>query len=207
MMETKRVYNKKRKLIDIQEAASRLFMTKPYASITVDDIALQAGLTKRTLYKYYPSKLTLFVRMFDDYLRELSAEMTDGVEQSKGAEETVRKMFDIQFDFIKRNIRFMLLFWTLDSGEFGGELPPELIQSIHFWNKSLLKTAVGVLKEGQKQGLIGDHDPEVLVNMLSAFLKGIFLHTQKQTIWGITDLDPALLKEMFWTLIKPQLFK
>ena len=41
---------------DIIEAAARVFQTKGYRSSTIDDICLEAGISRPTIYKYIESK-------------------------------------------------------------------------------------------------------------------------------------------------------
>lgn len=47
-------------------AARRVFLRKGFAGTTMDDIAADAGLTKRTLYNNYTDKDTLFREMVDE---------------------------------------------------------------------------------------------------------------------------------------------
>jgi TetR/AcrR family transcriptional regulator, mexJK operon transcriptional repressor len=47
-------------------AARTLFLRHSYSGTTMDDIAAEAGLTKRTLYNNYDDKETLFRHMVDD---------------------------------------------------------------------------------------------------------------------------------------------
>jgi len=48
----------------ILEAAYRLFLEKGYRHTTMDDIAQDLGMSKKTLYKYYPGKLDLLSGSF-----------------------------------------------------------------------------------------------------------------------------------------------
>jgi TetR/AcrR family transcriptional repressor of mexJK operon len=47
-------------------AAQRLFLSRGYAGTTVEDIAIEAGLTKRTVYNNYPDKAALFRQIVVD---------------------------------------------------------------------------------------------------------------------------------------------
>jgi AcrR family transcriptional regulator len=51
----------------IRAAAQRLFLQHGYAGASMDAIAAEAGVAKQTLYRYYPSKESLFT----DVLRQL----------------------------------------------------------------------------------------------------------------------------------------
>ena len=48
---------------DIAEAATRLFITQGYASVSMDAIARAAGVSKATLYAYFASKERLFANL------------------------------------------------------------------------------------------------------------------------------------------------
>lgn len=54
----------------IRLAARLLFLRSGLRRVSMDDIARQAGVTKQTVYRYYPSKEKLFVAV----MRELAAE-------------------------------------------------------------------------------------------------------------------------------------
>ena len=58
----------------IEDATIKLFATHSYHSISMDEIASKACISKRTLYKYYPSKAQLFISIFEQNLRQLDAE-------------------------------------------------------------------------------------------------------------------------------------
>ncbi len=64
---------RQRRLLD---AAARIFLANGYAAATMDTIALEAGMSKKTLYQIYPSKLALFdgllgERIFDIPIPEI----------------------------------------------------------------------------------------------------------------------------------------
>jgi len=49
----------------ILDAAYKLFLEKGYRHTTMDDIAQLLGMSKKTLYKYYPGKLELLAASFE----------------------------------------------------------------------------------------------------------------------------------------------
>ncbi len=48
-------------------AAERLFMANGYSGTTMDAVALEAGFTKQTVYRYYPSKVSLFSALISHF--------------------------------------------------------------------------------------------------------------------------------------------
>lgn len=53
---------------DILSAATALFGRKGWPVTTTDEIAAQAGVTKRTLYKYFPSKQALLYEVGESFV-------------------------------------------------------------------------------------------------------------------------------------------
>ncbi|WP_170326649.1 TetR/AcrR family transcriptional regulator [Ruegeria arenilitoris] len=58
----------------ILEAAEQAFLTDGYSDANMDAIAAQAGVTKQTVYRYYPSKADLF----RETLKAMGARHDDG---------------------------------------------------------------------------------------------------------------------------------
>ena len=54
----------------IQDAATRLFLASGFQAVGVDEIAAAADVSKRTLFKYFPSKEDLVIGAFADHVDE-----------------------------------------------------------------------------------------------------------------------------------------
>jgi AcrR family transcriptional regulator len=70
--------------LELIEVAGRLFASRGYNSVTVDDISDAVGLTGPALYRHFPSKEALLVAVFDqvielwtDWIRAVVAEAPD----------------------------------------------------------------------------------------------------------------------------------
>lgn len=59
----------------ILEAAYSLFLEKGYRHTTMDDIAMILGMSKKTLYKYYPGKLELLAASFEVVKTKISSKV------------------------------------------------------------------------------------------------------------------------------------
>ena len=57
----------------IANVAIELFDTYGFGDVSVDDVALAAGIARRTLFRYYPSKNAIPWGDFDNHLREFTA--------------------------------------------------------------------------------------------------------------------------------------
>ena len=78
----------------ILEGAYKLFRRRGYSRVTMDDIAAEAGLTKRTLYHHFNSKDQLLASVLDaQHHLALQAFRTFGDRLSGSAEAIVEGMF------------------------------------------------------------------------------------------------------------------
>jgi TetR/AcrR family fatty acid metabolism transcriptional regulator len=195
------------KQLAIMRAAEETFLKKPYSAITVNEIARKAGVTKRTLYSYFPSKLALFIQMFEDYLQKMHKRILAAGQSDLPPYERFINVINEQFAFNQEHHAFMRLFWTLDSDEFDGEIPEELKQSIRFWNRDMIDIAVKIIEEGQSQGIFAGCEPEMLVHMMSAFNKGVVIHTSKEARLNIASVSPEKLQKLFMELLTSGFFK
>jgi AcrR family transcriptional regulator len=64
----------------ILDAAYKLFLQKGYRHTTMDDIAQMLGMSKKTLYNYYPGKLELLAASFEVTKTKLTAKLEAIVE-------------------------------------------------------------------------------------------------------------------------------
>jgi len=173
----------------------------------MDEIARQSGITKKTLYNYFPSKLALYVHVFDEKLQQLHNELTRCASRELPTDKLILALFNTLFTFTKNNEKFMRLFWTLDSDEFGGVIPEELIQRIKIWTKAMSDVVISVVRNGQQEGYLTNRDPALLIHLMSAVNKGIFIHTNKESRFSIADIDPEVLYKEYIALISTGLFK
>ena len=93
----------------------------------------------------------------------------------------------------------MRLYWTLDSEEFGGLIPEELLERIKIWTKAMFEEASKVFERGQQERIILDYSPELLMHLMSAVNKGIFIHTNKENRFNIANIDSD---DLYRTVIK-----
>jgi TetR/AcrR family fatty acid metabolism transcriptional regulator len=205
-MTANKAFNKELKQLQIRQAANTLFLEKKYSAITMDEIAKQAGITKRTLYLYYPSKLALFIHVFDEHLQQLHQQITKAARKNLPVVEVITSVFEILYSFTKKNEKFMRLYWAMDSAEFDGLIPEELLERNKVWTKAMFEEVCKVIERGQQDGMMLDYQPELIMHLLSAINKGIFTHTNKESRFSIAHLDPDDLYRMSIKMMKAGLF-
>lgn len=82
------------KRADILETALTLFATHGYHGVGVDRIKDQAGVSKMTLYKYFPTKDALIEGVLELRDTRLRASLEAAVAAVEGGRERIRAVFD-----------------------------------------------------------------------------------------------------------------
>jgi hypothetical protein len=63
------------------------------------------------------------------------------------------------------------------------------------------------MERGQREGIIMNYDPELMIHLMSALNKGIFIHTNKENRFSIANIDPDVLHQMVINMLSPGLFR
>jgi len=84
---------------ELVDVALRLFVERGYDEVRVDQIAEAAGMSKRSFFRYFPSKDALLLGKYDRLGEDLAAALAD--RPTKEATWTaLRRMFDGVVDYI-----------------------------------------------------------------------------------------------------------
>lgn len=67
---------------DILNEATKLFFDKGYKKVTVDEIASNLSISKKTIYKHYQSKRDLVNKTFEEWKSKLSTEINTILDRS-----------------------------------------------------------------------------------------------------------------------------
>lgn len=188
---------------EIIKAAEEIFLEKGYRLASVDEVAERADVTKRTLYKHFPSKRALFIYMFDVHLLRLEKELSSfGKKAGSSPAREIIQNYRSLFNFTLKNEKFMRLYWMIDSNEFEGEIPAELVDHVHKMTNRMLAINESLAKKACETGAIIDVDPVLLVHLLSAINKGIFIHANKEKRFDIADIKPRELFDLLLVILE-----
>lgn len=161
--------------VQIISAVYQLMEECGYQQITVDMIAERAGISKRTLYAYYPSKDALFATIYEDYLRGLYDELL-GIEKSEHRnEEIVCEILTAFNDFTVKHRKYHIILWMFACPELGFDIPNEIAHHIAVWNSSVYALVMRVLEAKIVSGFFKTVPVETLAQMISTMNKGISL--------------------------------
>jgi TetR/AcrR family transcriptional regulator len=165
---------------ELLEAALTLFVEKGLAATRTDDVAKLAGVSKGTLYLYYPSKDALFKAVVQAYLTEVIAEGTDIFDQFQGSSsELLRVLVDTWWARVGDSKAAGLLVLILAESRHFPELAQfymeQVIQPCH----ALLGRAV---QRGIDRGEFRPVDVASVVQALIAPVQFLVLHRHSMSV-------------------------
>jgi AcrR family transcriptional regulator len=104
---------RREQLLDI---GAKMFAARPYESVLMEDIADQAGVTRRLMYRYFPTKRDFFAAIFQRASDQLLAttEPADG----RTAEEQLPAALDAHIQYFIDNPRDAI---TVNRGALAGD--------------------------------------------------------------------------------------
>src|SRR5918992_2196327 len=82
------------------QVARKVFAQRGYHTVTMDDVASEAGITKPILYDHFPSKRDLYRGLLEVDLATLRKRIEAALESSPGNRERIRASFQAYFDFM-----------------------------------------------------------------------------------------------------------
>lgn len=86
--------------LELTSVAQDLFVAQGYDGTTVDQIAAAAGMSKRTFFRYFPSKDDLVIGKYDLFADRM-AEALDARPEGEPVWESLRRVFDITLGYVQ----------------------------------------------------------------------------------------------------------
>jgi AcrR family transcriptional regulator len=169
---------KKQRAQSILDAATKVFLSKGYSRTTMDDIALEAEITKPTIYQYFETKEQLYFSLMIPFIEEL-ANGTEKIEKKvlEGGYETgaslVCDLFRNMYGaYQKYPYRFRIVQFFQQSGRIW-EMSDSVSSSLNVKGKRNFERIRRVLASGIEQGLLKDHNVYQLADVIWGLFVGV----------------------------------
>ncbi len=98
-----------RKFLQVLEGARAIFLRDGFEGAAVDDIAREAGVSKATLYSYFPDKRVMFMEVFRNELAREAADASALIEVDLPVEQVLPFIVQIVSAVVSR------MWWKLAS--------------------------------------------------------------------------------------------
>jgi AcrR family transcriptional regulator len=174
------------------EIASARFMKDGYSRVTTDEIAYEAGMSKKTLYRYFPGKKELFSFVVGLLLRQIEERIEKLLSDSSSSSlEKITGLFRIVAERASKISRALMQ-------DFARTVPEEWKRIDDFRRKMLLTHLKELLHKGKEEGSIReDLDLDLLVQILFQIVTNTFV----PEVFGEFPYPPVMVVESLINLI------
>jgi AcrR family transcriptional regulator len=168
----------------ISDTAARLFATKPFHKVRLDDVAAAAQVGKGTLYIYFKSKEDLYVSLVHDGFTDLVAQLRESADAppQQALSEIIRQL--VIFAFAHPNFFEMM------------RTVPQLTNhsGLLKMRKELSALITRTLRRGVRQGIWSDPHPDLTAIFIPGMLRSAMLY-------GPRELNEELLTQQILRLV------
>jgi TetR/AcrR family acrAB operon transcriptional repressor len=157
----------------ILKAALAVFSSKGYSATTLEDVALQAGITRGAIYWHFGSKGELYTALVEEYASRGSTIVQQASSEGGTFRQVLRRIFTRQLEAIEEDpeLRAMMEL-TLFKIELTAEVKTSL-QGQAEANRALVESITAAMRMGIQGGeLRPDIDPLQMALAFLAFQKG-----------------------------------
>lgn len=150
-MRSKRTNDTKKKIIQI---ARRKFFAEGFVKTSIDELASEFHISKKTIYKYFKSKDDLLFHVIQDFTKTVTERI---VEIMNLDDNPIIKLINV-LSLVQNTLQQMSLKY-LDEIQ---KQKPKLLHYIEkFRKENLEKVIYQTIKEGKNQGLFNNINPEL----------------------------------------------
>jgi AcrR family transcriptional regulator len=160
------------KRLALLKAAFRVVAEKGFSSVTLDDIAARAGVSKGITLYYFDSKEDLFRQLFGWLIDSIHARMKDAVESQKDPVEKVRALVALIFPSPSKNRAFFRAY--IDFCGLAARKEPFREVGERFY-RGCRDIDRAIVEEGMRQGAFVVRDPLEAASTLRAIFDGLML--------------------------------
>ncbi|WP_321366853.1 TetR/AcrR family transcriptional regulator [uncultured Celeribacter sp.] len=162
------IIKKGRKFDQVIEGARTVFMRDGYEGASVDDIAREAGVSKATLYSYFPDKRVLFLEIAAQETHKQADAFEERIDDSHPPEVVLPTAGRKILDFVLSDIGIAVFrIAVAESDRF-----PEIGQKFYDSGPGLLKERLSqYLASWCAQGVLAIDDPELAAEQFAELCK------------------------------------
>jgi len=162
----------------ILEAAKKIFFSKGYAKATMDEIALEAEISKPTIYQYFQSKDDLFFSLMLPVVDEIGSQFGEIVKrldsgQYKSGAVLIEDMFQGLWNSYATAPDVFRIVQLFQQTGLVQELNPEIRKSLNEKGAYNFKLARQIIEMGITQNLIKETNPFEYVDVFWGLFVGI----------------------------------
>jgi len=150
----------------IIRACRELSVNKGFSGVTIDELAAQAGVSKRTIYRYFNSKDEIIEAALDNFMASMEKELRAIV----GTEMKPAEMLTALLTRLTEEGRFLLGVPGLTDLQ---QRYPHLWRKIDEFRLSKLQYMLDVIRQRSDSHIIRETDPRIMSAIIIAVIKEV----------------------------------
>lgn len=189
---------KKNRREEIIKAASDLFSKKSYHDVTMDQIALEVGVAKGTIYLYFESKENLYLGILEHTFETIESILEREIAKKDPAPHKLKKMLRLIFQFYFENMDVLRIL-TRDETR----LIREHYEFTEHWRKRRIKLYRKILDKGIKEGSFRPANTELMALIIFGLVGSVmFFYPTDKTAGEIAEEVFSMISEGIMTTQK-----
>jgi len=142
----------------ILDSARDVFFREGFMLANVDEVANRAGVAKGTLYRYFESKVDLYVAVLAENGMAFVEKMREVAKEEANAVDKLRTLGDFYLDHWTEHRDYFQIFWAIDNQALIGGLPEVALDEVKKLWEGCLDIVNEVLVRGIRDGEIEECD-------------------------------------------------
>lgn len=180
---------------EILSAARKVFAEKGFNDATMDQIAEAGGLSKGTVYLYFPSKRDVYLAALMQGAEELGVVTAQRMAAATGFREKIRTFFQARLEYLEQNKDFFQIYHS----EFGNIMHPvALCQDFRDLYMKNLAAFEEVLQAGLEAGEIEAANLPTIASAIYDMAKGTMMRRMLGPTGSSVEQDVETLTDLAW---------
>ena len=176
---------------NILDAADKLFCKNGVHKTTMEQIAIEAGYSKPTLYGYFKDKDEVYFALVLEFMQKIVAKVDKSIDERATFTATFMKICQ---DLLRLATRYPLYF----EGAIGNinvniqaDDTPQIYKSIYDLGENLNEKLIGILQQGKDEGVVNSSldNSTLLFFIWSAISGNIRMINQKKDYLNMLTLN------------------
>ena len=164
---------KEKRRNDIIDEAERLFFSRGYENVTMDDIARETELARGTLYLYFKNKDDIYIAIAVRGLKILNGLFREGYTKGNNGIAKIKSLLLAIYEFYRQYPGYYMMIGNMQSRGFDKKDYPEMeeVERIH---GDSFRMVLDAFNKGIGDGTVrGDVDPAKAAFILTASMQSV----------------------------------
>jgi AcrR family transcriptional regulator len=149
----------------IEQIEDKLF-SEGFYKTTMDDVASELGMSKKTIYKFFPSKEDLVMAIAKHFMDRMKSKILPALNSDKNAIEKLSELIKILAGASEKISKKRM-------EEMKRHFPAIWNEIDSFRTKMMFENITKVIDQGKKEGLFIDYPTNIIMNILVASIRNI----------------------------------